>query len=99
MTRHEVIRLCEMKLLKLKHRYTRFLEDKNMVYRRGFFRQKMGEDQCVERTHYLKLLPEILYALDRIKNGQFGLCQETGQPIDPQKLISTPWIRYSHERG
>lgn len=95
MTREEVIRLCEIKLLELKHKYTRFLEDKTLVYRRGFMREKGDKD----RSTYLKLLPEILYALDRIKNNQFGICQETGDPIDHEKLISTPWTRYSRERA
>lgn len=92
MSRSEVIKLCEIKHLDLKHKYTRFLEDKSMAYRRGFIRETNVEDY---RSSYLKLLPEILYALDRIKNDQFGFCQRTGEPICSQKLISTPWIRYS----
>lgn len=97
MTRTQLIRLCEEKLLKLKHKYTQLLENKSLVYRRGLFFN--NSETCEERRRYLKLLPEILYALDRIKNGEFGICQRSGVPIAADQLISTPWMRYSQERG
>lgn len=44
-----------------------------------------------------KLLREIDYALERISNGTYGICTETGQPIPKARLEAQPWARYCIE--
>src|SRR5687768_1795840 len=34
-------------------------------------------------------------ALQRIRNGTYGFCEETGHPISPARLRAVPWTRYS----
>lgn len=42
-----------------------------------------------------KLLAEIDHALVKIKNGDFGYCEGTGEPIPKRRLELTPWTRHS----
>jgi DnaK suppressor protein len=44
-----------------------------------------------------QLLREINVALDKIRNGTYGLCEGTGQPINRVRLEAQPWARYSIE--
>lgn len=40
---------------------------------------------------------EIESALGRIENGSFGLCEETEEPIEVERLKAIPWTRLSIE--
>src|SRR5438552_14754473 len=40
-------------------------------------------------------LYEIEQALDRIRNGAYGLCELTGQQIEPERLEAVPWTRFT----
>lgn len=40
-------------------------------------------------------LGEVLAAIRRIERGSYGLCELTGEPIEPERLAATPWTRYS----
>lgn len=42
-----------------------------------------------------KLLGEIERAIDKIKNGDYGYCEGTGEPIPKRRLELRPWTRYS----
>lgn len=42
-------------------------------------------------------LMEIEYALARIQNGNFGTCEETGEPIEIDRLLALPYTRLSIE--
>jgi RNA polymerase-binding transcription factor DksA len=44
-----------------------------------------------------ELLYEIDQALNRIRNGTYGLCEVTGKPIEPERLTAIPWTRFSAE--
>lgn len=44
-----------------------------------------------------RLLREIDEALDRIGNGTYGVCIESGQPIGRPRLEAKPWAKYSIE--
>ena len=50
-------------------------------------------------------LQEVEAAIDRIFNGTFGICQETGKPIKRDRLKVVPFTRFSlegqalHEQG
>ncbi|MDB6017361.1 MAG: transcriptional regulator, TraR/DksA family [Pedosphaera sp.] len=40
-------------------------------------------------------LYEIEQALDRITQGTYGVCELSGQPIEPERLSTIPWARFS----
>jgi len=42
-------------------------------------------------------LGEINQALERIKNETYGVCEETGTPIEEKRLMALPWTRLSLE--
>jgi DnaK suppressor protein len=42
-------------------------------------------------------LMEIESALARIENGSFGLCEETEEAIESERLLAIPWTRLSIE--
>jgi DnaK suppressor protein len=42
-------------------------------------------------------LMEIESALGRIENGTFGICEETEEMIEPERLRAIPWTRLSIE--
>lgn len=37
---------------------------------------------------------EIEQALNRIRNGTYGICELTGEPIEPARLEAIPWTRF-----
>lgn len=43
------------------------------------------------------ILKEIDEALERIRNGTYGFCQATGNPIGKARLKAKPWAKYSYE--
>jgi DnaK suppressor protein len=42
-----------------------------------------------------KLLHEIDHALKKIKSGDYGYCEGTGEPIPKRRLELAPWTRHS----
>lgn len=44
-----------------------------------------------------KQLVEIEMALSRIENGVYGICEETEEPIESERLLAIPWTRLSIE--
>ena len=40
-------------------------------------------------------LVEVEAALERIRQGTYGICEATGQPIAPERLRALPWTRLS----
>jgi len=38
---------------------------------------------------------EVLAAIRRIERGTYGVCELTGEPIEPERLKAIPWARYS----
>jgi DnaK suppressor protein len=45
----------------------------------------------------IKTLHDIESALEKIENGNYGICEETGDPIDQKRLEKQPWVRLSLE--
>ena len=41
-----------------------------------------------------KILIEIDFALNRIENGKYGICDIDGEPIPKVRLEAIPWARY-----
>ena len=46
-----------------------------------------------EKEHYI--LKEINLALQRIEDGSYGYCEESGEPIEQKRLEKQPWARLS----
>jgi DnaK suppressor protein len=44
-----------------------------------------------------KQLMEIELALSRIEKGLYGICEETEEPIEADRLLAIPWTRLSIE--
>lgn len=42
-------------------------------------------------------LVEIELALSRIQSGTYGICEETEEPIEAERLLAIPWTRLSIE--
>jgi RNA polymerase-binding transcription factor DksA len=38
---------------------------------------------------------EIDQAINRIRDGSYGVCELTGKPIEPERLKAIPWARFS----
>lgn len=41
------------------------------------------------------LLRDIERALAKLDAGEFGICEGTGEPIEPLRLLARPWTRFS----
>lgn len=51
-------------------------------------------------SHHERLrdqLMEIENALARMENGSYGICEETEEVIEPERLLAIPWTRLSIE--
>ncbi len=58
----------------------------------------LAEQEFVNMQDRLRnQLLEIESALARIENGSFGLCEETEETIEPERLRAIPWTRLSIE--
>jgi DnaK suppressor protein len=58
----------------------------------------LAEAEFVNRQERLRnQLMEIDAALGRIENGSFGVCEETEEGIEPERLRAIPWTRLSIE--
>jgi len=58
----------------------------------------LAEAEFLSRHERLRnQLLEIEGALARIENGSFGICEETEEWIEPERLRAIPWTRLSIE--
>lgn len=58
----------------------------------------LAEQEFVNMQDRLRnQLIEIESALARIENGSFGVCEETEESIEPDRLRAIPWTRLSIE--
>lgn len=46
-------------------------------------------------TNEQNALYEIDQALNRIRDGSYGVCEVTGKPIEKERLKAIPWTRFS----
>ncbi len=51
----------------------------------------------VNQERLRQQLIEIEFALARIERGQFGICEETLEPIEQDRLLAIPYTRLSIE--
>ena len=58
----------------------------------------LAEAEFLTRNERLRVqLIEIESALARIENGTFGVCEETEEPIEHERLRAIPWTKLSIE--
>lgn len=54
-------------------------------------------DFLTAQSRLKEQLLEIELALARIQNGRYGICEETEEPIEEERLRALPWTRLSIE--
>ncbi len=58
----------------------------------------LAEDQFLHTQDRLrKQLLDIEIALAKIQSGVYGICEETEEPIEADRLLAIPWTRLSVE--
>ncbi len=58
----------------------------------------LAEAEMLSQNERLRTqLLEIESALGRIQNGTYGVCEETEEAIEPERLRAIPWTRLSIE--
>lgn len=51
----------------------------------------------IQREKLMAQLREIDLALERIEQGSYGICEETEEEIEADRLMAIPWTRVSFE--
>ena len=59
--------------------------------------QALENDFAIRSSRIRHQLLEIEHALSRIQRGDFGICEETGEPIEHARLLAIPYTRLSLE--
>jgi DnaK suppressor protein len=54
-------------------------------------------DAVATQERLRSTLAEISFALARIENGSYGICEETEEYIEKDRLLAIPWTRLSIE--
>ena len=103
----DVVQICKKKLLDTKMELLNRVRENRKNF--ATYEETSGDegDQSVritqetealstqERLH--SILTEIEFALARIENGTYGVCEETEEPIETERLLTIPWTRLSIE--
>jgi DnaK suppressor protein len=59
---------------------------------------QLAEDSfLISQDRLRRQILEIEFALARIQNGSFGICEETQEPIETERLLAIPYTRLSIE--
>lgn len=48
-----------------------------------------------KNTRNSRVLAEIRTALKKIKDGTYGICEESGEPIEQERLVANPLARFT----
>ena len=102
----ELIEECKSKLLAAKAEILNRVKET----RKDLFIEEKGGDEADQTMRVLaesetlqmhermrRQLLEIEHALGRIENGTYGVCEETEEPIEADRLRAIPWTRLSIE--
>lgn len=104
----EVVQLCKIKLIDMKqeilNRYKdaqRMLsvnaDDKGGDEADQTMRILAEKEALLTQKRLREALLEIESALARIATGMYGICEETDEPIESERLLVIPWTRLSIE--
>ena len=103
----QVVEKCKQKLLQTK---TNLLNQVHSTQNDMPFSENQGGDEAdqtvrlMEEKEFLNRnkrintqLMQVEMALARIEQGSYGICQETGEPIEMERLMALPWTSLSIE--
>lgn len=103
----DLFKTCKQKLLKMKadllNRSKQATSDFNQIDKaRG---DEIDQSAAHQEEHTFLInqnrikfqLLEIEYALARIENGTYGICEATEEKIENERLLAIPWTRLSIE--
>lgn len=104
----ELVEKCKQKLLETKSSLLNRIRDARHELSSGDDSQGGDEgDQTMRalaESEFLSMnerlrsqLMEIELALSRIETGAYGVCEETEELIEPDRLLAIPWTRLSIE--
>src|SRR5580704_5536175 len=105
---HDLIEKCKQKLISAKSDIlNRVRESRQDLYNTEDAKGGDEGDQTMRalaESEFLsmherlrKQLMEIELALSRIDKGLYGICEETEEPIEAERLLAIPWTRLSIE--
>ena len=101
----DVINTCKQRLLKMKaellNRAKTAAADFNQIDKSSG--DEIDQSSAHQEEHAFLVnqdriksqLLEVEFALSRIENGTYGICEMTGEPIEAERLRAIPWTRYS----
>ncbi len=102
----KIVRLCKEKLIETKsHILNRVRSNHSEFHSRDRSGDEadqavnvLAEDQFLNIQERLRFqLLEIEVALAKIERGIYGICEETEEPIEFERLLAIPWTRLSIE--
>lgn len=104
-SRKKIVEACKAKLLEIKNQHLATLQSLSGELVKEASgdvadqaRQLQEETMSLARREKIAFeLREIDEALDRINSNTFGICEETGSPIEEKRLNAIPWTRLSLE--
>jgi RNA polymerase-binding transcription factor DksA len=110
MTREELIEKCRKRLLEEREKIIASYQSKqetqeriNEDYKDPSDLEDLGLMTYTEEVldnlskRDMFILREIDYALEKIKNGYYGICEICGAEIPEERLCAIPWTRYCTE--
>lgn len=101
-----ILTQCKAKLLEAKIQLLGQLKDQKADLANRQFTGDEGDlsSQAVDETQLYtrnrrvrERLLEVEMALARIEQGIYGICEETHQPIELNRILAIPWTRLSIE--
>lgn len=106
----EMIRKCQQKLVSMKAELMNRAKSSAFEYSRHQADRSTSGDEIdqsvalIEEQNFLlsqermrEQMLEIELALSRIEQGTFGICEETEELIESERLVAIPWTRLSIE--
>ena len=103
----QIIQQCKDKLLKLRYEVMNQIKttteefnhvDKSRGDESDLSAAHQEEHNFVIKNQRMKnRLIEINFALSRIDSGHYGICEETEESIETDRLLAIPWTRLSIE--
>ena len=104
----DFIKNCKIELIEKKQNLLNVFRESHMEFKLNS--SEKGGDEMDQTTRIMaekdalqkqkrirELLLEIESALYRIERGCYGICEETHEPIEVERLMLLPWTRLSIE--
>ena len=107
MNEKDLFEKCRAKLLETKSQLLNQINNLNLDF--NLVDKSRGDESDLASAHQeehqflinqsrmKRQLSEIEWALARMEAGAFGICEETEEKIEKERLLAIPWTRYSIE--